>query len=137
MRGKGRTLRRRIAAAAGAVLGIGLILAFGGIGDRRGDEACADVPPGVAGEVRVVATEFCFAPAAIELAAERPVTLVLENRGEAAHDFVVNDLGIRLGADANGESRTAMSGVPAGEYEVVCSIPGHERMGMHGTMVVR
>jgi uncharacterized cupredoxin-like copper-binding protein len=138
MTGNEGAVRRRIAATAGAAVAVGLVLAFGDMGDRRDDDdACASVPPGGAGEVRVVATEFCFAPATIELAAERPVALVLENRGEAEHDFVVNDLGIRLGADAGGESRTTVSALPAGRYDAVCSIPGHERMGMRGTVVVR
>jgi uncharacterized cupredoxin-like copper-binding protein len=115
------------------------VLAWRGLGPsgHGGGAGCASAAS-MAGEdeVRIVADEFCFAPGDVALPRGRPVTLVLENRGKAAHDFAVPELGVRLVADPGGTARATVTVDQPGRYEAVCSFPGHERMGMTGTVTV-
>lgn len=64
-------------------------------------------------------------------------TITLQNDGAALHNFVVDELGIAVDMPA-GQSVTVT--IPAdaasGEYEFICSIPGHAAAGMVGTLVI-
>lgn len=83
-----------------------------------------------------MATEFAFEPPTIELPAGRPVTLVLENRGQAAHDLHVPALGIHLVAPPYRTARFAVTADRPGRYDALCTLPGHEQLGMRGAVVV-
>jgi plastocyanin len=89
-------------------------------------------------EVRIVSTEFGYAPANVIVIAGRAVTLVLDNSGaETEHDLVVSAYGFRVQARAGETARKSTVFEKPGEYEYSCDLPGHRDAGMKGTLIVR
>jgi plastocyanin len=89
-------------------------------------------------EVRIVSTEFGYAPANVMVIAGRAVTLVLDNSGaETEHDLVVSAYGFRVQARAGETARKSTVFEKPGEYEYSCDLPGHRDAGMKGTLIVR
>lgn len=82
-----------------------------------------------------------FEPMRIEVQAGVPTRLVLENRGDIEHSFVVKTPSgeqdwIHLHAAAGAtEAATYRLDAP-GTYAVLCTIPGHTEGGMTGELVV-
>lgn len=74
-----------------------------------------------------------------------PVTLEFRNLSSSGHNIVFRDVpgapdapGLRHPLMLAGESpRTFELELVEGEFEFFCSVPGHERVGMVGTLVVR
>ena len=64
-------------------------------------------------------------------------TITVKNTGVLQHDFVIDELGIKLELNA-GDSGTVT--IPAdakpGTYTYYCSVPGHKEAGMTGTLTV-
>ena len=64
-------------------------------------------------------------------------TITLQNNGASLHDFVAETLGIDVDMPAG---QTVTATIPAdaapGEYEFICSVPGHAQAGMVGTLVI-
>jgi uncharacterized cupredoxin-like copper-binding protein len=88
-------------------------------------------------EVRIVSTEFKYAPAKIRVVAGRAVTLVLENSGaETEHGLFLRAFGFRLQAKAGEIARKNTVFEKPGEYEFICDLPGHHDAGMTGTLIV-
>ncbi|MGA7383470.1 MAG: cupredoxin domain-containing protein [Methylocella sp.] len=88
-------------------------------------------------EVRIVATEFNYAPAKVRVAAGRAVTLVLDNSGgETEHGLFVPAFGFRLQAKAGEIARKNTVFEKPGEYEFLCDLPGHRDAGMTGRLIV-
>jgi uncharacterized cupredoxin-like copper-binding protein len=102
-------------------------------------------------EVRIVAQEFRFEPAQIQLRAAEPVHLVIVNEGRELHEFtstlLANPLVRTLAAAKPAEYREAASFkippgrsveitllAPPGVYAFYCKIKGHS--GMAGTIMV-
>jgi plastocyanin len=89
-------------------------------------------------EVRIVSTEFGYAPANVMVIAGRAVTLVLDNSGaETEHDLVVSAYGFSMQAAAGETARKSTVFEKPGEYEYSCDLPGHRDAGMKGTLIVR
>jgi uncharacterized cupredoxin-like copper-binding protein len=105
--------------------------------------------------VRVEMVEFAFHPSTIRLSPGRPVTLLLVNRGQLAHQFesaslratsalVVNDT---LRVEAGGVDLVRLQpGAAAkvtflpsarGRFSFACTIEGHREAGMVGSFDIR
>ncbi len=91
---------------------------------------------GESSEVRVVAREFSFEPAIIEVQAGRPFTLTLENQGAVEHEIEVHGADIHLHAGPGQTVRGTFTIATPGTYEMACEIPGHKEAGMVGELVV-
>ena len=102
-------------------------------------------------EATVESTEFNFAPNEISVAADTDVTVTLDNTGSIPHNWTVMAAGVTIGSEADfdaadvavatadvdgGASATVTVNLAAGEYQVICSIPGHFDAGMRGTLTV-
>ncbi|HMF07401.1 MAG TPA: cupredoxin domain-containing protein [Methylocella sp.] len=88
-------------------------------------------------EIRIVATEFKYAPSEIKVTAGRAVTLVLDNSGaETEHGIFVPALGFRLDAKAGEVVRRVTVFDKAGKYDFSCDLPGHPEAGMRGKLIV-
>lgn len=129
-----------------AVLAAGLVLLGG-----------CTASDGTARQVEVGMEDMRFAPATIELKASEPVRLVFRNDGKLVHDFTVRRMptkGVAThggeaghGHDASGMAlhlalRGRRSGeiqftpLEPGEYEYICTEPGHQEAGMRGILRV-
>lgn len=87
-------------------------------------------------------TEYAFLPGTIEVTAAERVRLVVRNIGRLEHDFVADQRGRALGlAQVHlrpGASVSQDWTAPASptEIRIVCTVPGHETLGMVGRLVI-
>ncbi|GAB4488658.1 MAG: hypothetical protein Fur0016_14680 [Anaerolineales bacterium] len=98
--------------------------------------------------------EFMFNPKAFTIPSGETITLELVNKGAIEHNFVILKQGVaaegNFDHNANLESilfearlDPGKSGTftftitEAGEYQVICSIPGHLAAGMAGKLIVK
>lgn len=93
-------------------------------------------PTGGSTEVRIVAREFAFEPATIQVQAGRPVTVILENQGAVEHEIEVHGTDFHLHAGPGQTAQGSLTISIPGTYDVTCEIPGHKEAGMAGELVV-
>jgi uncharacterized cupredoxin-like copper-binding protein len=88
-----------------------------------------------AADVMVEAGEFFFEPAEFTIAADTDVGIQINNSGSLPHDFTIleTDYAVDFEAGATGELTVNL---PAGTYQVDCTIPGHAEQGMVATLIV-
>jgi uncharacterized cupredoxin-like copper-binding protein len=105
-----------------------------------------------AASLTVTATEFKFDPADETVNAGQTVNVTLDNKGTVDHTWVVLKQGVndttssQFSADqalftvkaAAGQTGTGSFTAPAaGQYEIICDVPGHLDAGMKGTLTVK
>ena len=75
-----------------------------------------------------------------DVAVTGEVALAVTNAGPTVHDLTIRDSsGKVLGETADltaGASETLTVDLPAGKYTIFCSLPGHESLGIKGTLTV-
>ena len=66
------------------------------------------------------------------------VRLLSENTGTTPHALRITGGGLDVSTEsfAGGQSRTLDMVLPAGTYQLVCPLPGHEQQGMSATLTV-
>jgi plastocyanin len=83
--------------------------------------------------------DFKIEPATIQL---KPGSVVFDvtNAGPTPHNFTIrNGSGASFAATAELKRQTGEqlpAELTAGEYTYFCALPGHESLGMHGTLIV-
>ena len=78
-----------------------------------------------------------FQPASAVVSAHTPLQVVLHNQGQLVHDISFGS-GLKVVAPAGGSTvSNVVTFDRPGDYRFVCSQPGHEAAGMHGTLVVQ
>jgi manganese oxidase len=95
-----------------------------------GDETTA------AGDAATVSlSEFAIEPTSVEVAAGG--TLQVTNDGSADHDLAIHDTDVQTPILSAGDTETLdISSLEPGEYEMYCTIPGHEESGMSATLTI-
>lgn len=97
--------------------------------------ACSAAPPPER-EITVGMTEYAFIPATIEVPAGQRVRITVRNTGRLEHDFAPDQRGTALGLAhlhlAPGASASMDWTAPTDPVEVriLCTIVGHESLGM-------
>lgn len=90
-------------------------------------------------QARIIEVEggsYYFEPNVIRVSAGERVRIVL-NSVDMMHDFVIDELGVRMAVVQAGQSGTVEFVVDeAGEYEFYCSVNNHRAQGMVGTLIV-
>ncbi len=104
--------------------------------------------------LKVDMVEFMFEPKTFTVPAGQEITLELVNKGAIEHNFVILKKGVtaegNFDHNANledilfearldpGKSGTfTFTIAETGEYQVICSIPGHLAAGMAGKLIVK
>lgn len=88
-------------------------------------------------ERTIGASEFEFAPKAIEASAGSAVKITIVNNGTLEHDFTIDALNLKV-ATPIGQTVSGTSGaLAAGTYDFYCSVAGHKEAGMTGTLTVK
>lgn len=105
----------------------------GGHGAGHGDEANSAVADD-ARRIEVSARLTGFDPEELTAAAGEDIAVVLTSE-DMLHDFVIDDLDAHVVAD-RGETAEGGFTAEAGTYTYYCSVPGHRRAGMEGTLTV-
>ncbi len=103
--------------------------------------------------IDVMMTDFTYTPNTFTIPAGEVITLTAKNDGTVVHNFVIMNLGAEVGdsfgdedevnvywkieVGAGGEE-TATFTAPGdpGEYQLLCSTPGHYMAGMIGKIIV-
>ena len=95
-------------------------------------------PSGASDGTPIVVRDFALDPANITVKGK--VILAATNQGPTIHDITIRDSsGAVLGETRDlkpGESETLKLDIPAGSYVIFCSLPGHESLGIKGTLTV-
>jgi len=132
-----------LAAGAASMAAAALVLAIIAIvgtapsaGSAVTTPATASPPAAAAQQLSVELAEFEIRPNALQATAGVPFTIAVHNAGGVAHDLVVEGFGqtplLEVGTDAS----LALPGLVAGEYRLLCSVPGHADLGMRATLTV-
>lgn len=95
----------------------------------------AESIPGAA-EIRVIATEFGFEPATLNLVAGQPVNIVLINEGVIPHELGIKELEFHAHAEAGETVTVGFTPEETGEFEFGCYIAGHYEAGMFGEATI-
>ena len=100
-------------------------------GGSHGDSDGVSPPVSGAPEATVTAVDLDFEPATLELTAGKPTNITIVNKGEALHDFTLEEAGgLHVNVPAGNEVTTAVTVKEAGSYRAICTVPGHEDAGM-------
>jgi plastocyanin len=119
------------------VHGLALVL----LAAASGCGADADGPTRPPGPNEVVMSEYKFTPRSMTV--KRGTELTVRNDGQIAHNLTVertDSSGEKLiGTDSflGGRSKTLKVDLAPGRYKVVCTVPGHEQLGMVGALQVK
>ena len=123
-----RPPRRRAPLIAAAVVAV---LALGGLA-----ALVASGSGGTSDAVRVGMVDFGFRPATVRVTAGE-AELHIVNEGKVPHDLVVAGPGKGIPEiHAGAEMDLDLGELPAGTYEIYCSVPGHAAAGMVGELQV-
>ena len=83
--------------------------------------------------------DFRFNPSVVTVKAGQPVEVTFQNRGEILHDFTAQQ-GVAKPVtilEQGGQSgATTITYDKPGTYKFFCLQPGHDQLGMHGTITV-
>jgi manganese oxidase len=130
------TTMRRIAVVA--TIGVVAVMtactsSSGAGGGGTGVQAAAAAPAAV----EVMLSDFEISPTAIHVPSDTPLEISVMNHGPSQHTFGIAVNGSTLETDPIDAGATVTLDVPAlaaGTYPALCTIPGHDAMGMKATV---
>lgn len=118
----------------GVVLGV-VALVFASVALVVGGGGDGGSSAGAAETATIELTEFALTPGSVTVAAGGSLEVV--NAGSASHNLSITDTDIATADLAGGDSETLdLAGLAPGDYEILCTIPGHADSGMTGTLTV-
>jgi plastocyanin len=122
--------------------GLGLVACGGDDDDTAATEATTteEAAGGGAGAAEVSMTEYAFDPA--DATVGQGEALGATNDGELTHNYTIKGVPEEAHGNTTGDldpGQRGAIGVTAdpGEYDVICTIPGHAEKGMKGTLTVK
>ena len=130
-------VKRRTVMGAAAIL-LMLVAAGCSGGDEAGGGAGAG-PVAASASFGVSLTEFAISPEMIHAPAGQDLTFSVTNDGTTQHTFAIATGGELIETPELQPGETQALEVPAldaGEYRTLCTISGHEGLGMTGTLMV-
>jgi plastocyanin len=84
--------------------------------------------------VTVGMDEYSFSPSNVTIA--RGGTITVQNNGKIAHNLTIKN-GPKTSTFLPGKSEKLKVDLAPGKYDFFCSVPGHEQLGMKGTLTVK
>ena len=102
--------------------------------DSRNLEGAADIT------VTMTTVDMSFQPDIVNVETGQIVAFVIQNPDNIKHDFSINDINcesahVEVLPKQEVTIQITMPDEP-GEWRFYCSIPGHESLGMEGTLIV-
>ena len=142
---------RRLSAVAAAAFALFAFVACAG--EERAPAPLAEPLVDATAEVKIAIElrDIAFSEQVLRVAAGQVVELAITNSGTLRHDFTIERIPAQVSASGQqrpdrfdvyldlqrGESGVLLLRVTEpGEYTFFCSVPGHRRAGMVGTLVV-
>lgn len=116
-----------------------LAVACGGGGAKQNDSSSSSAATATSGQnVEVALSDFKFTPSNLTVKQGDTVTVTLKNDGAVAHDFKIEAFGVESELVRPGQSATlTFTADKTGQFEIICTEPGHAASGMKGTLVVQ
>jgi uncharacterized cupredoxin-like copper-binding protein len=115
-----------------------VVVAACGGATAGGGAAKASVAP-VAFHASVDLSDFKITPAAFTVSGP-VVVITVYNDGAISHNLYIGDASgmvvMHSRTLAAGQSETIRGALPPGTYTTYCELPGHEGLGMEGTLIV-
>jgi plastocyanin len=131
----------RILAVVAIAATFGLAAGCGGDDDDDDDTAAPEATApeeaaGGGGATEISMTEYAFDPT--DATVSQGDTITATNDGELPHNYTIEADGdeVTSGDVDPGGTGEATVDVAPGEYDVICTIPGHAEQGMEGTLTV-
>jgi uncharacterized cupredoxin-like copper-binding protein len=141
---KGGNMRRRRWSAPVLLLALSIVATacsggsndagVGAGGGASGEQAAAGPTT-----VSVTLSDFTIDPATMTAPAGSALAFEVTNDGPSPHTFAVKAPGQTYDTgeiQANASATLQVPGLAAGSYEVLCTVPGHDQLGMKGTLTV-
>ena len=120
------------------------------------DAAHMEIDEHDARTITVMASDFVFGPAEIHATVGETIRLVLVNDGTVLHDITAVDfsgeanavstvehdhadsaaIDFHTAAESGETTELLFVAAEAGEFKLFCTVPGHELLGMTGTLVI-
>ena len=126
---------KRLSALAPLLLLLALFAAKCNGEDPAATWRSADVLPGEELSVDVELRNYAFTPRKFEIRQGETVEFVLDSI-DILHSFTIEELEIDWHLNQNDELTERFTFDRPGTYRLICIIPGHEVLGMRGTVVV-
>jgi len=129
--------RDGLSAVSIVIAACSLFLAALGVafGMRAIDEAGERGTTAASTTVAVELVDFAIEPASISVSAGG--SLIVTNGGKSVHNLSVVDTDVITADLSPGDSETlSLASLAPGTYKVICAIPGHEALGMTGTLTI-
>ena len=111
-----------------AAAGVFLVGTVGSIAVAAGTDSVAALPD----DVQVTAEQLMWAPEAISIDGAA-TGIWIDNKDGIRHTFTIPELGIDVEVPALKARRVDID-APAGSYQIICEVPGHE--SMTGTLTI-
>ena len=83
--------------------------------------------------IAIVTKNYIFSPSLLRVKKGQEVTLTFQNTGR--HTFTIKGLGVNKTLQ-NAQDSLTFTATKSGEFELVCSVPGHKERGMKGKVIV-
>ena len=110
----------------------------GGDGQSEGTGAATEAPA-AADAVTINLMDFMIDPSELEATGPN-VTIEVTSDGPTPHNLTVRDAAgevVMATADLSaGDTETITADLEPGDYTILCSLAGHESLGMSGTLTV-
>lgn len=87
-------------------------------------------------KIDVTASSFKYGPDEITVTAGEDVAIVLTST-DLLHDFTVDGLDVHVAADIDQTVAGGLRADKPGEYTYYCTVAGHRKAGMEGTLIVK
>ena len=95
-------------------------------------------PTAAAGTTQIHVRDFTLDPK--DIAVTGTVSLSVTNDGPTVHNVSIRDASGKVVAATKdltqGQSEALLAKIPGGSYTLFCSLPGHESLGIKGTLTV-
>jgi plastocyanin len=128
--------RAKVGAGGKTATAVGLgaiVVLLGGLGVAAA--SASDPQQGRSGDIKLEAHNARFSTTALSASAGE-VAIYATNDDLFWHTVTIDDLGVDVRIPVRGHRRVTFTAA-RGTYEFHCAIPGHEAIGMKGTLTVR
>ncbi|HEY8552415.1 MAG TPA: cupredoxin domain-containing protein [Thermaerobacter sp.] len=132
-----RARRSLLVAVALMLLALPVLAACGGGGgEGGGNGGNGDQAAGGGNKITVTAQNMSFDTTEINLKKGQTYTIELVNNDSVQHDLVAEELGLEVGLTDPGKSNSVeFTPQQTGDFEFICTVPGHSAT-MKGTIHV-
>ncbi len=128
----------RGATLVAAAVALALVSAACGNGGSTAPPAGGDgQAAGAPAAVEVTLTDFAITPSNIQVPSGVPISFNLSNTGATPHTFAVEVGGQSFDSgniEAGASGSLEVPSLEAGTYNAICSVPGHDKLGMVATV---